>query len=82
MYRFGMTISVTELKAHLLEVLRQIEEDGVPVEIVRRGKPVAVLHPAESRPADAPWLRLRGTGTLLAAASESVISDDDFAAPT
>ena len=75
-----MTISVTELKAHLLEVLRQVEADGVAVEVHRRGKLVAVICPAETSRADAPWRKLRATGRLLAAADESVISDADFGA--
>jgi len=77
-----MTISVTELKARCLEIIRQIERDGKVVEIVYRGEIVARLLPATS-PGTAdikPWERLRGTGDLLASPDESVLDDHDFKA--
>lgn len=70
-----MTISVTELKARCLEIIREIERDGKVVEIVRRGEIVARLLPA-TPPGTAdvkPWERLRGSGDLLAAPEESVL---------
>jgi len=76
-----MTISVTELKARCLEVIREVERDGNVVEITRRGEIVARLLPATSASADAkPWEKLRGTGELLATPEESVIDDHDFEA--
>lgn len=76
-----MTISVTELKARCLEIIRQVERDGKVVEIARRGEIVARLLPANDAGADAkPWQKLRGTGELLATPEESVLDDDDFEA--
>ncbi len=75
-----MTISVTELKARCLEIIREVERDRKVVEIVRRGEIVARLMPAI--PAGAaetkPWERLLGTGELLATPEESVLDDHDF----
>lgn len=76
-----MTITVTEFKARCLEILRQIEETGTSVTIVRHKKTVAVIYPASSQDPEAkPWQRLRGTATLLASPEESVISMEDFEA--
>jgi prevent-host-death family protein len=55
-----MTISVTELKARCLEIIRDVERERKVVEIVRRGEVVARLLPANA-PARAnakPWERL------------------------
>ena len=74
-----MTISVTELKARCLEIIRQVERDGKVVEIARHGEIVARLLPATAAAADAkPWQKLRGTGELLATPEESVFEYDDF----
>jgi prevent-host-death family protein len=76
-----MTITVTEFKARCLEILRQVEETGTSVTIVRHKKTVAVIYPAASQDSYAkPWERLRGTATLHASPEESVISMDDFEA--
>jgi prevent-host-death family protein len=76
-----MTISVTELKARCLEVIRKMERDGNVVEITRRGEVVARLLPATPAAVDSrPWEKLRGTGELLATPEESVIEDHDFEA--
>ena len=73
-----MTISVTELKARCLEIIREIERDGKVVEIVHRGEIVARLLPATAEVK--PWERLRGTGDLLASPEENVLEDHDFKA--
>jgi len=77
-----MTISVTELKARCLEIIREIERDGKVVEIVHRGEIVARLLPATPpRTAEVkPWERLRGTGAILASPEENVLEDHDFKA--
>jgi|AACY02.3.fsa_nt_gi prevent-host-death family protein len=38
-------ISITEFKAKCLEIVRQVEEDGVPYSITKHRKPVAEIHP-------------------------------------
>lgn len=75
------SLSVTEFKAHCLEVLRRVESSGVSVDLVRHGKVVACLVPTAPGAAATPaWLRLRGQGRLLAAPDESSLTEDDFEA--
>ncbi len=72
-------ISVSSFKSHCLDVIRQVENMGVPVDIVRRGKIVARLVPSVEATQGTPaWLRLRGRGALMATADESVLNDQDF----
>jgi len=74
-----MTISVSELKARLLEIVREVEREGTVVDVERHGHVVARIIPAA--PASArPWEALHGTGTLLAAPEESVLEEGDFEA--
>ncbi|HYC93126.1 MAG TPA: type II toxin-antitoxin system prevent-host-death family antitoxin [Thermoanaerobaculia bacterium] len=76
-----MTISVTELKARLLEIVREVEREGTVVEVERHGQIVARIIPAAPLSASSrPWEALHGTGRLLAAPEESVLADDDFEA--
>jgi len=76
-----MTISVTELKSRLLEIVREVERQGTVVEVERHGRVVARIVPASSpETSTRPWERLRGTGTLLASPEESVLDDSDFEA--
>jgi antitoxin (DNA-binding transcriptional repressor) of toxin-antitoxin stability system len=77
-----MTISVTQFKAHCLEILRTLERDGKVVEIERRGRVVARLVPVagETGRDTRPWERLRGSGRLLAEADESVLTAEDLEA--
>lgn len=75
-----MVISVTELKARFLEIIRGVERDGDVVEIMRHGEVVARLLPVFSHEAspERPWERLRGTAVLVASAEESVLEESDF----
>jgi prevent-host-death family protein len=77
-----MTVSVTELKARCLEIIREVERDRKVVEIVRRGEVVARLLPAgsDSHANAKPWERLRGTGELLGPPEQSVLEQLDFEA--
>ncbi|HEX3069999.1 MAG TPA: type II toxin-antitoxin system prevent-host-death family antitoxin [Thermoanaerobaculia bacterium] len=77
-----MTVSVTELKARCLEIIREVERDQKVVEIVRRGEVVARLLPAgaDSHANTKPWERLRGTGELLGPPEQSVLEQRDFEA--
>lgn len=78
-----MDISVTEFKAHCLDIIRRVERDREPVVIKRRGKTVAKLVPPPKPKADnvPPWEHLRSLGgQLLASPEESVIHDSDFEA--
>lgn len=72
-------VSVTEFKAHCLDVIRQVERSGTAVDLVRRGRVVARLVPNAPVPRGTPaWLRLRGRGALAALPEESVLDAADF----
>ena len=76
-----MDISVTQFRASCLELIRQVEAGGEPVDIKRRGRVVARLAPPPGGEASRkPWERLRGSGRLLAEPGESVLAADDFEA--
>lgn len=77
-----MDISVTDFKAHCLNLIRKVEESGQAITIRRRGQAVARLEPA-APPGDKgkPWEQLRALGgRARAEAGESVWSDRDFEA--
>lgn len=75
------TVSVTEFKAHCLDMIRQVEKAGTPVDLVRRGRVVARLVPTASAPQGTPaWLRLRGCGVLTASPEISVLDEGNFEA--
>lgn len=74
-------VSVSEFKAHCLDVIRQVEKAGTAVDLVRRGKVVARLVPTASTPQGVPaWTRLRGHGALAARPEEPVLDERDFEA--
>lgn len=76
-----LAVSVSEFKAHCLDVIRQVEKAGAAVDLVRRGKVVARLVPTAPVPQGTPaWLRLRGHGVLSASAGEPVLDERDFEA--
>jgi prevent-host-death family protein len=77
-----MAISVTELKARCLEIIREVEREQRVVEIMRRGEVVARLLPAHagSRAKARPWEQLRGMGELLGPPEQSVLGQHDFEA--
>jgi prevent-host-death family protein len=73
------SVSVTQFKSQCLDLIRQVESGGAPVDLVRRGKVVARLVPTvETAPGVPPWERLIGTGRLQAAPAESVLQADAF----
>lgn len=74
-----MTISVTELKSRLLEIIREVEGKGHVVDIERYGRVVARLVPSHQKEGN-PLERLRGSGTLQGRPEESVLEDSDFEA--
>jgi len=73
------SVTVTQFKSQCLDLIRQVESGGVPVDLVRRGKVVARLVPTvEATSGVPPWERLIGTGRLQAAPSESVLEASAF----
>jgi prevent-host-death family protein len=76
-----MTISVSELKARLLEIVREVEREGTVIDVERHGQVVARIIPATTTSASVrPWEALHGTGTLLSTPEESVLEESDFEA--
>ncbi len=68
-------ISKTEFKAHALEVLREIEQSGVPRVITDRGKPtveIKKLRQSDQKPLDI----LKGSVIKYEGATEPVAVDD------
>ena len=72
-----MVVSISELKARLVEIVRDVERDGTVIDIEDHGQVVARIIPAASV---RPWEALHGTGTLLSAPEESVLAERDFKA--
>jgi prevent-host-death family protein len=78
-----MDISVTDFKAHCLDLIRKVEEGGESITIRRRGRIVARLEPASASAAGEgkPWERLRALGgSARITANESVLKAEDFEA--
>lgn len=76
-----IAVSVTDFKAHCLDMIRQVEQAGTAVDLMRRGKVVARLVPTvPAEQGTPPWLRLRGAGAMHAAPEESVLDGADFEA--
>jgi len=72
-------VSVTEFKAHCLDVIRQVEQEGTTVELTRHGRVVARLVPTpQTSKGVAPWLRLRGRGRLIGVPEAGVLDVSDF----
>jgi prevent-host-death family protein len=72
-------VSVTEFKAHCLDVIRQVEQAGTAVDLTRHGKVVARLVPTPTATRGvAPWLRLRDRGRLAGAPETSVVDAAEF----
>ena len=70
-----MTISVTELKARLLEIVREVEREGKVVDVERHGQVVARIVPATAKRVR-PWEALHGSGTFVGDPEESVWDAD------
>jgi len=76
-----IAVSVTEFKAHCLDMIRQVEQAGASVELTRHGRVVARVVPMMPVAQGAPsWMRLRGAGTLRATPEESVLNAAEFEA--
>ena len=77
-----MDISVTDFKAHCLDLIRKVEEGGKSITIRRRGRVVARLEPASGASGPGkPWEELRALGGRSdVTANESVWAEKDFEA--
>ena len=70
-----MDISVTRFRVSCLKLIRRVETKGETIDITRRGNVIARLvpPPAVAGAPRKPSARLRGSGELVAAPSESVL---------
>lgn len=59
------TVGAAEFKAKCLRLINEMDEDGEPITITRRGLAVAVLSPAP-RPAEKPLILGALRGSVLA----------------
>ncbi|MGH9056726.1 MAG: type II toxin-antitoxin system Phd/YefM family antitoxin [Acidimicrobiales bacterium] len=55
------TMNATEFKAHCLRVLDEVSRTGEPVQVLKRGKPVAQVTPAVASDDRVPQHSLKGT---------------------
>ena len=67
----GKMIGAAEFKAHCLRILDEVQRTGEPVTITKRGRPVAEIKPAPSKP-KLFFGCMKGTATM---------SDDDPSKP-
>lgn len=81
-YTLQMDISVTNFKAHCLDLIHKVEVDGKAITIRRHGRVVARLEPASDPLGQGkPWEQLRNLGGQAhCKASESVWTEKDFLA--
>lgn len=64
--------TVAEAKAHLSDLIRQVEQ-GESVVITRHGKAVVQLSPAQSRPSAPDWEAIRTIRAGLPAVDETAV---------
>lgn len=69
------TVSKSYLKAHALELFRQVERTGKPIVITDRGTPVLTLAPYSADP-EAAMRVLRETVVKYTAPTKPVAEDD------
>lgn len=67
------TVAAAEFKATCLRLIDEMNEDGQPITITKRGRPVAVLTPVVEKPA--------GKKGIVGAMKGSVLRYDDPFAP-
>ncbi len=74
-----MIVSISDLKARLVEIVRDVERDGTVIDIEHHGRVVAWIIPATAASTSVrPWEALHGMGILLSAPEESVLKESDF----
>ncbi|NDC55087.1 MAG: type II toxin-antitoxin system Phd/YefM family antitoxin [Planctomycetia bacterium] len=77
MYTGRMRISASVFKARCLRLLDQVSRTGEELVILKRGRPVARVVPAD---VGKPWLALRGRGTFTGDPFASVVKEADIEA--
>ena len=71
------TIKATEFKARCLQLLDEVQRDGVELVISKRGRVVARVIPEMS---PKPWLALKGKGSFTGDPFQPVITDVEIEA--
>ncbi|MDE2973431.1 MAG: type II toxin-antitoxin system Phd/YefM family antitoxin [Gemmatimonadota bacterium] len=66
------TVGAAEFKARCLRLIKQMNQDGEPVTVTNRGRPVAILSPI---PEQAP------SASIIGAMAGTVLAYDDPLAP-
>jgi prevent-host-death family protein len=67
------SIAITEFKAQCLALLEDVSRTGEPLEITKRGKPLARVVPSGGPKARYPQLSLAGTVTIVGDVVKPVI---------
>jgi prevent-host-death family protein len=78
-------VNVSEFKAVCLRLLEDVRQTGQPIEILKNGKPLAVVYPAPSADRKAAFGALRSTlagpvGDLISPVVTSTGKDNDWEA--
>ena len=68
----GKTIAASAFQAQCLRIINELREDGEPVTITNRGRPVAVLSPVQPEPE---------TRSIIGAMKGTVLAYDNPFAP-
>ena len=73
----GKMVGIAEFKAKFERLISQMERDGEPIEVTRRGKVVGVFTPApSSKPApNSLFGCMKGTGTIIGDLDEPIDPD-------
>lgn len=68
------SVAISDFKAHCTEHLRRVERTGVPMQVTRHGKVVAVVNPPEKEsPTLAEWM---GSGAGLSKPGSAALFDE------
>jgi antitoxin (DNA-binding transcriptional repressor) of toxin-antitoxin stability system len=72
------TINASDFKARCLAILKDVEQRGTVVTILRHGKPVAELRPSTKLTSDYPQEELKGSVEIVGDILEPVITQHDL----
>ena len=72
------TINASDFKTRCLAILDRVAETGERVVILKRGRPVAELGPANRTGATYPQMALKGTVTVLGDIVGPVVPEEDW----
>lgn len=76
-YTSYMRINASDFKARCLNLLDLVARSGEELVVLKRGRPVARVVPAEN---ERPWLALRDSGKLVGDPFEPVVETTDIEA--